>query len=297
MFEEESKQRQFLNKYGISDREFRMSQMTWGGLSEIIEDFKKYENEHNDIASKYVDELRGCQYVHSLNYRVKDCEHLAEKIIRKSAKLNEKGIILNADNYREHITDLIGIRIILMFKEDWTQVHEFIMEKYESQLYEKPFAYVRKGDDISLYEGKIEIKDDKSYRSVHYVVKSEVESCIEIQVRTLAEEAWGEMDHSLRYPYNISNIMMNNYMDLVSRLAGMMDEMGTFVHRYIEIFENNDNIYTDNEVYNYILEELDKIEDKECAQNIKNKILSATDFSKMEKMSNLMSEFWENWKL
>ena len=40
------------------------------------------------------------------------------------------------------------------------------------------------------------------YTSIHYVVQpnSRLEITCEIQVRTLMEEVWGEVDHSINYP-------------------------------------------------------------------------------------------------
>lgn len=40
-------------------------------------------------------------------------------------------------------------------------------------------------------------------QSVHYLIRDKESGlCIEVQVRTLFEEAWSEIDHKLRYPYN-----------------------------------------------------------------------------------------------
>lgn len=57
------------------------------------------------------------------------------------------------------------------------------MKMYKNVLLEPPFAYVREGDDTCLYEDKIEIRKEKPYRSVHYVIRSDKGLAIEIQVR------------------------------------------------------------------------------------------------------------------
>ena len=45
--------------------------------------------------------------------------------------------------------------------------------------------------------------------------------CIEVQVRTLFEEAWSEIDHKLRYPYKLSNEMIRSYLEIMNRAAGI----------------------------------------------------------------------------
>ena len=69
------------------------------------------------------------------------------------------------------INDLMGIRALLLFKEDWLGVHEFLMGKFRDDLAEELFAYIHKGDSRSLCEGKVQIIDEKPYRSVHYLIR------------------------------------------------------------------------------------------------------------------------------
>ena len=127
----------------------------------------------------------------------------------------------------------MGIRVLLLFKEDWLYVHEYLLDRYAAMLMEEPFVHIRKGDDDALYKGKIKIKDTKPYRSAHYLLRTEKGLGIEIQVRTLYEEAWSEIDHKLRYPYNLSNNVLANYIGIMNRITGIGDEMGSFVNSYI----------------------------------------------------------------
>lgn len=80
----------------------------------------------------------------------------------------------------------------MLFKEDWENVHNEIIEHYGNSLGEEPFVYIREGDNQDLYAGKINIKDKGAYRSAHYLIKTDSGCCIEVQVRTLYEEACGE---------------------------------------------------------------------------------------------------------
>src|SRR5690606_1865546 len=70
------------------------------------------------------------------------------------------------------------------------------------------------------------------YRSIHYIIETKPTKQIyyaEIQVRTIFEEAWSEIDHTVRYPYNQDNTILGQLLMILNRLAGGADEMGTFI--------------------------------------------------------------------
>ena len=138
MFSAKQEQQRFCKKYNISDKRFRDSRLTWEELDDIVKDFEQKRDEHQDTVKKYVDVIRECPYVHSLSFRVKETEHLIEKIIRKNPDYLKKGDSLSKSNYESCITDLMGIRILLLFKPDWINVHEYLMEQYEDVLIEPP---------------------------------------------------------------------------------------------------------------------------------------------------------------
>lgn len=292
MLSTHQEQREFCREFNISDEQFRSSRLTWEELDEIANDFEPKRNEHQNTVKQYAEVIQKCSYVHSLSYRVKDKKHLVEKIIRKNTEYLEKGDSLSKSNYENLITDLMGIRILLLFKTDRIYVHEYLMEQYENVLIEPPFAHIRKGDDDSLYRGKIQIKDNKPYRSVHYVIRANNGLGIEIQVRTLYEEAWSEIDHKLRYPYNLQNEMLRNYIDIMNRLTGVGDEMGTFINSYICNFQENLQlgVADDNEVYQFILKEIEKCHDEDVKQAITTKIKQAEKYREVKNMSDLIQQ-------
>ena len=292
MLNTEQKQMQFCKDFNVSEEKLRNARLTWDELDKITKDFEPKRGGHENIVKQYAEDIQKCSHVHSLSYRVKDTLHLVEKIIRKNPDYLEKGDSLSINNYERYITDLMGIRILLLFKSDWTYVHEYLMEKYGDTLLEPPFVHIRKGDDDSLYKGKVEIKDNKPYRSVHYVIRATNGLGIEIQVRTLYEEAWSEIDHKLRYPYNLKNEMLGTYIDIMNRLTGMGDEMAAFINQYILNFQENLNagVVDDNEVYQFILKEIQGCENEEVRQAIITKIKQAENYREQKRFSNLLDQ-------
>jgi putative GTP pyrophosphokinase len=164
--------------------------------------------------------------VHSTRGRIKDADHLVEKCIRKGYR------DLHCSNYTEKVTDLAGARALHLYKSDWQAIHQAIC-KWDT--IGKPLAYYRAGDDIQAFEqAGCETKVHPSgYRSVHYLVNvqmMEVKAVVEVQVRTLFEEAWSEIDHSVRYPYG-SDPAVSRFLALFNRIAGTADEMGEYVEQ------------------------------------------------------------------
>jgi putative GTP pyrophosphokinase len=171
--------------------------------------------------------------VHSVRYRVKDPEHLIEKIIRKVAEDPKRKIDLS--NYEQEITDLVGVRAIHLFKSNWETIDQFVRQTWEFK--ENPIAYFRKGDpeDVTatFNSSKFDVKVHKAgYRSLHYVLvtkPTKIEHYVELQVRTLFEEGWSEIDHKIRYPYDTNNDLINSLLMIFNRLAGSADEIGEYV--------------------------------------------------------------------
>lgn len=181
----------------------------------LLENFHKVEN------------------VHSVRYRLKNPEKLIAKIIRK--RIDEPERIIDIQNYQSEVTDLIGLRILHLFKEDWLTINNYIIVNWDPQ--ETPIAYFRKGDSSEYIKGFEEygcriMEHPYGYRSVHYVINikpGKTSFLAEIQVRTIFEEAWSEIDHCIRYPYYLNNQLLNQFLVLFNRLAGSADEMGSFV--------------------------------------------------------------------
>lgn len=191
--------------------------------------------------------------VHTISTRIKDPEHLLAKIVIRKRKNDKKYYRLDKTNYEKFVTDLLGIRCLVIFKADWISFHEYIMSKFdndvkyyikdsiadfdpdESHWYfaEEPKAHIRNGDSRGIYEGVLSpdcIMDGKIYRAVHYIIKYKG-IYLEIQLRTLFEESWSEIDHAIAYPYYIDDAILCEYTELLNRLAGLADEMGGFFQR------------------------------------------------------------------
>jgi putative GTP pyrophosphokinase len=225
--------KEFLRKYRIPVARFQDSGLKWDDLVKLHDDYVSLRNRLEPIASLFVESLRKVPEVHSLKARTKDPEHLIEKVIRK--RIANKGRKIDVKSYRREITDLVGVRALHLFKDDWLVIHNAITSMFN--LRGNPIANIRKGDSNAMIDAFKKkrwrlIEHQFGYRSIHYLAISQPgkdQFTVEIQVRTIFEEGWSEIDHQTRYPYDFENVLLAQYLVLFNRLAGSADEMGSFV--------------------------------------------------------------------
>ncbi|MCD6581579.1 MAG: tetratricopeptide repeat protein [Desulfuromusa sp.] len=126
----------------------------------------------------------------TIKYRVKRFENYCEKLVRLS-KLQGNDML--------QVTDLLGIRIVCPFLEDLEIIEKLIAQKFEILEME------RKAEQHSFQEF--------GYDSVHLLIRTEPLNCpaqlphscdvCEVQLRTILQEAWAEVEHELVYKSDI----------------------------------------------------------------------------------------------
>ncbi|MDP3539577.1 MAG: hypothetical protein Q8S26_12845 [Azonexus sp.] len=227
----------FLHRNNIDQDTWNKAEIEWNILEEIANDHEQQLVQLEESATLFARLIQKYKHVHSVRWRVKNSEHLVEKIIRKRAESNEKYTDISAENYFEIVTDLVGIRVLHLFKEDCFSIHLDLTSQWDP--IETPVSYIRTGDRDELIsqfnESGFEIKEHPAgYRSVHYVFSSQPmkrKVVTEVQVRTIFEEGWSEIDHTVRYPNFSDNELVEYFLTIFNRLAGSADEMGGFVRR------------------------------------------------------------------
>ncbi len=220
----------FFQKYSIDEQKFDTTDLDWSILVKIYEDYIDFCSRIDGTEMAYIRPISKFSKVHSVRWRIKNPEHLVEKIIRKA--LNGKKFQLNIENYRDLIKDILGIRALHLYKKDFKIIHNQILKTYNKRLAETPIIYYREGDDTNLYsELSCDLRiHNRGYRSVHYVIQDNNNDYFaELQVRTIFEEGWSEIDHDITYPYEIDNPTLNSYLATFNRVAGAADEMGAYV--------------------------------------------------------------------
>lgn len=162
--------------------------------------------------------------VHSVKSRLKDSGHLKDKIARKQAGSDP----ITAENLFTRVTDLAGVRVLHLYQEQALAIHSAIIDKVENQrdwvFNEAPKAYTWDPEAQGFFANMgldVHVKDS-FYTSVHYLVRPRADSphCCEIQVRTLFEEIWGEVDHTLNYPNPTDNVACREQLRVLTKVVG-----------------------------------------------------------------------------
>lgn len=175
--------------------------------------------------------------VHSVKSRLKNKDHFAEKLQRKSSEDNT----ITVDNVFERITDIAGVRVLHLYQDQFKEIHQEIKDKVDNlkdwYLPEPPKAYTWDPESKVFFESlgvNVEVKES-FYTSVHYLVKPREDSpiCCEIQVRTLFEEIWGEIDHSLNYPVKTENLSCREQLLVLAKLVGAGSRLADSIFRSI----------------------------------------------------------------
>jgi ppGpp synthetase/RelA/SpoT-type nucleotidyltranferase len=173
--------------------------------------------------------------IHSLKSRFKSEQSLRSKIQRKI----DKGVIFSPDNVAKEITDYVGVRVLHLYSFQAEQIDSTIKRLISDgdwKLFEKPKAYTWDPDSQIFFQNmgfECELKDSH-YTSLHYVVQPNnlnAQVSCEIQVRTLFEEVWGEIDHAINYPIKTGIFACKEQLRVLSKLVSTGTRLADSIHR------------------------------------------------------------------
>jgi putative GTP pyrophosphokinase len=152
--------------------------------------------------------------------RTKSLESISSKVERAGSTL------ISLDQ----INDLVGFRIILLFKKDLERVKKIISENFK----------VLKEEDTESRLGD----DQFGYRSFHYQVKLKPEWVLvpslsglaeivaEIQVRTVAQHIWAAASHELQYKKEAS--VPNAVKRSINRVSALLETVDLEFERLLD---------------------------------------------------------------
>jgi len=183
--------------------------------NEILSRYKKQKSLYQNTCISYTQLLKTIitsngQNVHDISGRVKSYDSL------------EKKIVLKGENYNsiEDITDVIGLRIITYFEEDIDKIVKIVKKEFLI-------------DDVNSIDKRETDYDRFGYSSFHYVISltearsklTEYNSIskikVELQIRTILQHAWAEIEHDIGYKTkdSIPELIKRNF----SRLSALLE--------------------------------------------------------------------------
>jgi GTP pyrophosphokinase len=168
------------------------------------------------------------RHIHSIRSRIKEAAHLRDKLYRKADRLKAAGQSFDIEpgNLLVRVNDLVGVRILHLHTRQIREIDAALRDVFsESQyeLLEGPKARTWDDESRAFFKecGIDTVESASLYTSVHYVIGSASRTRVtaELQVRTLMEEVWGEVDHTLNYPLPCSSVGCREQLKVLARVT------------------------------------------------------------------------------
>ncbi len=212
-----------------------MAEASTHGLADRIEGLVAFYRANKRLMERVeasilraLDEEKLNVLVHSRKSRFKDPDHLRAELFRKADEL--KVIEWNDEDLFIKINDLVGFRLLHLHTRQIRDILDIVRANLDEEsisIKEGPTA--RPWDDEyrevfrSLGVDVTPPQDPPKslYTSVHMVVQTESRRVMtaEIQIRTLAEELWGEVDHAINYPVQHMNPTCRDQLRVLARIT------------------------------------------------------------------------------
>jgi putative GTP pyrophosphokinase len=231
--------RRFLEEY--QEYVIRVLHPTRDELKKILDRWRE-----SDYWGKYSDRSRlpSPSPVQRVFVRIKRPESVVNKIIRKPGDFPNG---LSPESFVK-MNDALGARVIAYFL---SQLPIIDKEVRSSELLElssdpRPVAYLRKDLIEQFSLSHMERLDKESgYASIHYFIRLRESSVpdknrplIELQVRTMAEDLWGEIEHILGYkPEKRTSFAVKKQFQILSKQIAAIDEHLNFLNEELLRFQ------------------------------------------------------------
>lgn len=196
-----------------SDKEIKQKLLQEYEINEQL--YKNFLFQINNLLSQLID----VEIISSTTTRLKDRESLAGKIEKKQKFISdEKGYKYN--NLKD-ITDICGIRICTFYSDNVDEISkiiesEFVIDKENSidkrkSLEPDRFGYLSLHYIISLPENRLVLPENIPFKGMK----------IEIQIRSILQHTWAEIEHDIGYKSSdgIPKAIKRDF----SRLAGLLE--------------------------------------------------------------------------
>ncbi|MCK4858479.1 MAG: hypothetical protein KAT58_10955 [candidate division Zixibacteria bacterium] len=176
--------------------------------------------------------------------RIKRPESVVDKILRNPSLFPEGPSIKSVMK----MTDAIAGRIVVYFLTNLPLIDKELRhsEEVEVSSAQPPIAYLNRDmiDSLNLKDIKRGQKDS-GYASLHYVVRlrdssvpSEERPWFELQVRTLTEDVWGEIEHILGYkPNKKTSFAVRKQFQIISTELTAIDEHFNLLYEELSRFQ------------------------------------------------------------
>jgi ppGpp synthetase/RelA/SpoT-type nucleotidyltranferase len=206
--------------------------------------FKHIEDHLKDITNNLTDSIEKLEKafiegrnnnippipIYMIRWRIKNADSIYRKIKCKKKSLKD-------------ILDYGGMRIVCLFEQEILETSKFVIQTLKEKGFKLPKIKVFMWDsefkskimsDAKKYFDKCELeepprgKNEARYKSIHYIAYDNVFAVpvpIEIQLRTLFQDVWGELEHNLSYKQGSIHPHIKKSFELLSSELDAKDSL------------------------------------------------------------------------
>lgn len=141
-----------------------------------------------DVLDIVMDDLAGLGYAEHICGRIKSGESAV-------GKLKKRALQVDCQSAFDNLFDIIGVRTVVRFIDDVYKICDYISSKYE----------------IITVKDYIKNPKENGYRSLHMIMRVPHENGmrhVEIQIRTISQDAWASLEHKMKYKKEIKHVQL-----------------------------------------------------------------------------------------
>ncbi|QSI78678.1 GTP pyrophosphokinase [Niveibacterium microcysteis] len=169
-----------------------------------------------------------------VSHRIKD----REECIKKFALKYQTGLESTSTEYeiRDHITDLVGLRVVCYYETDIARVVKVLRENFEVVCETNKSAELEAQDNVFGYKGHhldLRVNGDRAnlpeygeYLGLRF----------EVQVRSTIQDAWSVLDHKIKYKKSIPHELKRK-INALAALFEIADREFTDIKEVTERFK------------------------------------------------------------
>lgn len=221
-----------LELFDFIDKTLLLIEENAGVLDKVSKELEKFFTDSFFIKDHFL----------NVSYRIKSPESLKEKILRDNFYIKYK----TPDNLLHNLSDLIGVRIECRFIEDEVKIYKDILgifkTKEEDGYYSNPLnSSIRL--KLSDHQPQIQKNGFEIYKIDGKYKKEDIEINFELQLKSLVNVFWGEIDHRVLYKnfnYMLTEDFFRDIMGSIKDNLAMIDRQLMVVFNHVNGMDASD---------------------------------------------------------
>ena len=180
----------------------------------------------------------------NVSYRIKSPESLREKILRHNFYIKYK----TPENLINNLSDLIGFRIECRFIEDEKKIYDDIVELFKIELEDGYYTNPLNSNimlDLKTKQPQKQKNGFEIYKIDGKYVKDDVSVNFELQIKSLVNVFWGEIDHRILYKnfnYMLTEDFFRDIMSSIKDNLSMIDRQLMLVYNHLKGMDSSNSM-------------------------------------------------------